>query len=33
MSENKSKNQHRFPKMRKVYVWGKGQLTIPVEIK
>lgn len=33
MSENILANQYEYPRVRKVRVWGKGQLTIPAEIR
>jgi AbrB family looped-hinge helix DNA binding protein len=33
MSENTTANRYEFPRSRKVRVWGKGQFTIPAEIR
>ncbi|MGQ9825816.1 MAG: AbrB/MazE/SpoVT family DNA-binding domain-containing protein [Desulfotomaculales bacterium] len=33
MSENTTASRYEFPKARKVRVWGKGQFTIPAEIR
>ena len=33
MSESTITNRYEFPKVRKVRVWGKGQFTIPAEIR
>ncbi|MEW6424915.1 MAG: AbrB/MazE/SpoVT family DNA-binding domain-containing protein [Bacillota bacterium] len=33
MSEITTANRYKYPKARKVRVWGKGQFTIPAEIR
>lgn len=33
MSEITTTNRHEYSKVRKVRVWGKGQFTIPAEIR
>ena len=33
MSENSAAKRHEYSRTRKVRVWGKGQFTIPAEIR